>query len=121
MAGAALALKVWLDTHRAENLAPLRAAYCGALAGAVSAVVAWVVSLPIRVAFGQALGDFYMDRTFLPDTVKYLMRALYQGDVGDLVVTLFFQVLAYGAMGALGAFLSLQYLFAARRAEAGAP
>jgi hypothetical protein len=118
LAGAALSMKLWLDTHLAENLTSMEAATLGALSGAVSAAVAWVVSVPVRIAAGQWLGDFYMDREMLPTSLKYLMRALYTSDFGDLLVTLFFQGLVYAAMGALGGFLTLQYLFVNRRAEA---
>jgi hypothetical protein len=118
LGGAALSMKLWLDTHLAEKLSPVEAAYLGALSGAVSAGVSWVLSVPVRMAAGEWLADFYMAREMLPTSLKYLMRAFYTSDFGDVLVTLVFQLIVYGAMGALGGFLALQYLFAARRAEA---
>jgi hypothetical protein len=121
LAGSGLSMKLWLDTHLAENLSPTEAAYLGAVSGGVSAAVSWVVAVPIRLAFGDDIGDFYLARELVPDTVKYLLRAMYTSDFGSLVMSLLFQVVVYGAMGALGGFLAIQYLFPARRTAAEGP
>ncbi len=120
VAGSALSMKLWLDTHLAENLTPVEAAYLGGLSGGVSGVVAWLIALPIRIAFGDGIGQFYLDREFLPGGVKYLLRALYASDLGEIFMSLLFQLVVYGAMGALGGFLAIQYLFPTRRADGGA-
>jgi hypothetical protein len=118
IAGSAASMKLWLDSHLAENLSPVEASYLGALSGVTTAAVAWIIALPIRLAFGQALGDFYLDRGALPDRAKDMLRSLYTGDFGDIILSLPFQVIVYGAMGALGGFLAIQYAFPARRADA---
>jgi hypothetical protein len=115
MLGALLSMKLWLDAHRAERLTPNDAAMLGACSGAVSGVVAWVVSVPIRLAFGPSLGDFFMDREFLPTFVKYNIRSLYTDDAAALVMSLPLEVVLYAVMGALGGFLALQYVFPSRR------
>jgi hypothetical protein len=53
----------------------------------------------------------------LPDGIRYVMRSMYTPSFGDIVLTLVFQALVYGAMGALGGFLAIQYAFPARRGE----
>lgn len=118
LAGAALSMKLWLDTHLAENLSTLEAAYVGGLSGVATAGVTWVLSVPIRLGWGESLGDYFMAPGILPASIKYLMRSLYTPDLGDLVISLLFQVIVYGAMGALGGFLTLQYAFPSRRADA---
>jgi hypothetical protein len=118
LAGSVVSMKLWLDSHLAENLSTVEAAYLGALSGGASAAVCWVVSLPIRLAYGQSLGDFFLDRGLLPDSVKYVIRSLYTADLGDIVLSLLFQAIVYAGMGALGGFLAIQYVFPARRGEA---
>ena len=61
-----------------------------------TAIVAWVVSVPIRLGFGESLGDFYMGETFLPDSLRYLLRALYANDFVDILTSLVFQIVADG-------------------------
>jgi hypothetical protein len=118
LAGSVLSMKLWLDSHLAENLSTVEAATLGGLSGLATAAVCWVIALPIRLAYGQALGDYFLDRGMLPDSVKYMIRSLYTADLGDLVLSLLFQAIVYGAMGALGSFLAIQYAFPARRGEA---
>jgi hypothetical protein len=115
MLGSLLSMKLWLDAHRAEMLTPAEAAGLGACSGAVSGAVAWVVSVPIRLVFGPSLGDFFMDREFLPTFIKYNIRSLYTDDAFALVMSLPLEVVLYAVMGALGGFLSIQYVFASRR------
>jgi hypothetical protein len=121
LAGSVASMKLWLDSHLAENLSTTEAAYLGALSGVASAAVCWLVALPIRIAFGQSLGDYFLDRGMLPDSVKYVIRSLYTASFGDIVLSLLFQGIVYGAMGALGGFLAIQYAFPARRGEAPPP
>jgi hypothetical protein len=115
MLGSLLSMKLWLDVHRAEMLRPSDAAMLGACSGAVSGVVAWTASVPIRLVFGPSLGDFFMDRQFLPTFIKYNMRSLYTDDAAALVMSLPLEVIVYGVMGALGGFLAIQYVFPSRR------
>lgn len=120
LAGAGLSMKLWLDTHLAENLSTAEAAYLGWLSGVATAAVSWVVSFPIRLAFGDALGEFYMNREILPTSIKYLLRSTYTASFGEILMSLLLYTVVYGAMGALGGFLSLQFLFGSRRAETAA-
>jgi hypothetical protein len=121
MAGAALAMKLWLDTHRAEKLTPSDAAMLGALSGGATAVVSWVIRLPIRVGFGEAIGDFFMDREFLPTFMKVNIRALYVSDAAGIIISLPLELLVYGIMGALGGFLALKFLFPGRLSTEASP
>ena len=113
--GSLLSMKLWLDAHRAENLTPGDAVMLGACSGASSGAVAWVVSVPIRLAFGPSLGDFFMEREFLPMFAKYNIRSLYTDDFASIFMSLPLEVVLYGVMGAVGGFLGLQYAFASRR------
>ncbi len=115
MAGSLLSMKLWLDAHPAENLTPTDAAMLGGCSGALSGVAAWVVSVPIRIAFGASLGDFFMEREFLPTFLKYNIRSLYTDDFASVVMSLPLLVVLYGVAGALGGFLALQYAFPGRR------
>jgi len=115
MAGSLLSMKLWLDAHRAENLTPIDAAMLGACSGGVCGAASWIVSVPIRLAFGPALSDFFMERAFLPDFLKVNLRGLYTDDFASIFMSLPLQVVLYGVMGALGGFLGLQYVFVARR------
>lgn len=115
MAGSLFSMKLWLDSHRAEKLTPTDAALLGACSGAVSGAAAWVVSVPIRAVFGEALGDFFMQREFLPTFLKYNIRSLYTDDFASIIMSLPLEVVLYGMMGALGGFLGIQYVFANRR------
>jgi hypothetical protein len=115
MGGSVLSMKLWLDAHRAENLTSTDAAVLGACSGGVCGAASWLVSVPIRFAFGRALGDFFMERAFLPDFAKYNIRNLYTDDFASIFMSLPLQVVTYAVMGALGGFLGLQYVFAARR------
>jgi hypothetical protein len=116
MAGAAGSMKFWLDSHRAEDLTATDAATLGACSGAISGLAAWVVSLPIRLVFGEGLNTFY-EGSFLPDVAKQNLRALYAPDTSMIVTSLPLQVMIYGLMGAIGGFLALQLLFKTRRTE----
>jgi len=115
MGGSVLSMKLWLDGHRAENLTPTDAAVLGACSGGVCGAASWLVSVPIRFAFGRALGDFFMEREFLPDFAKYNIRNLYTDDFASIFMSLPLQVVTYAVMGAIGGFLGLQYVFASRR------
>ncbi len=118
MLGSLLSMKLWLDSHRAERLSPADAALLGACSGAVSGAVAWLVSVPIRLVFGPSLGDFFMDRQFLPTFIKYNIRSLYTDDAAALLMSLPLEIVLYGVMGALGGFLAIQYVFPRRRVAA---
>jgi hypothetical protein len=115
MLGSVLSMKLWLDAHRAETLTPSQAATLGACSGGVSGAVAWIVSVPIRLVFGPSLGDFFMEREFLPTFVKYNIRSLYTDDAASLAMSLPLEVVVYAVMGALGGFLAIQYVFPSRR------
>jgi hypothetical protein len=108
-------MRLWLESHRAEKLTLADAATLGACSGAVSGTVAWIVSVPVRLAFGQSLGDFFMAREFLPTFIKYNLRSLYADDFASIVMSLPLEIVLYAMMGALGGFLALQYAFPARR------
>jgi hypothetical protein len=115
MLGSILSMKLWLDAHRAETLTPSQAATLGACSGGICGAVAWIVSVPIRLVFGPSLGDFFMEREFLPTFVKYNIRSLYTDDGTSLAMSLPLEVVVYGVMGALGGFLAIQYVFPSRR------
>lgn len=117
MAGAAGSMKFWLDSHRAEDLTPVDAATLGACSGAASGAAAWLVSLPIRLVFGDGLNTFYEGSTLLPDVAKQNLRALYAPETSMIVMSLPLQVMVYSLMGAVGGFLAIQFLFKTRRSE----
>jgi len=114
MAGSTLSAKLWLDSHRAENLTSTDAAMLGACSGAVAGGVAWIISVPVRIVFGASLVDFFMEREFLPTFVKYNIRSLYADEFGAILMSLPLEVVLYAVMGALGGFLAIQYVFSAR-------
>ena len=117
MAGAAASMKLWLDTHRAENLALAETATLGALSGVVTAGVSWILSLPLRLAFGDGLSQFYESFTVLPDLVRHNLQALYTPSAPMIVMSLPLQVAIYGVMGAVGAVLAREYAFSSRKAD----
>jgi hypothetical protein len=117
MAGAAGSMKFWLDSHQAEDLTPADAATLGACSGAASGVLAWFVSLPIRLVFGEGLNTFYEGLSFVPDVAKQNLRALYAPDTALVVASLPMQVVVYGLVGAVGGFVALQFLFKTRRSD----
>ena len=115
MLGSLLSMKLWFDAHRAEILSSRDAAVLGACSGAVSGAVAWVLSVPIRLVFGPSLGDFFMERQFLPTFIKYNIRSLYTDDWIAVLMSLPLEVVLYAVMGALGGFLAIQYVFPSHR------
>ena len=118
MVGAAASMKLWLDSHQAENLTPVEAATLGACSGAVTATVSWVLSLPVRVAFGEGLSTFYHSSTALPDLLRTNLEALYAPGAMMIVMSLPLQLGLYALMGAVGGFVALQLTFASRKADA---
>jgi len=118
MAGAAVSMKLWLDSHQAENLTASDAATLGALSGSVSAATNWVLSLPIRLAFGDGLSSFYDSSTYLPSIAQSNLHALYTPNAVHMVMSLPLLLALYAMMGAVGAFVALQAFFSSRKAEA---
>ena len=118
MAGAVGSMKLWLDSHRAENLTPTDAMTLGACSGAVTAAANWVVSLPVRLAFGEGLSSYYGSSTMLPDLARSNLQALYTPSPVMIVMSLPLQGVIYAVMGAVGGFLGLQYAFATRKIDA---
>jgi hypothetical protein len=116
MAGAAASMKLWLDSHRAENLTAMEGATLGACSGAVTACVSWALSLPVRVGFGEGLSTFYHSSTALPELLRTNLEALYTPSAGMIVMSLPLQLGLYGVMGAVGGFLALQLAFGSRKA-----
>jgi hypothetical protein len=114
MAGSLLSMKLWLDSHLAENLSAADAALLGACSGGVTGGVSWFISVPIRLVFGADLASFFMNREFLPELLKDNLRSLYTSDFASILVSLPLEIMVYGIMGALGGFLSIQYVFRAR-------
>jgi hypothetical protein len=117
MAGAAASMKLWLDNHRAENLTPVEGATLGALSGAVTAAVSWVLSLPVRVVFGEGLTTFYHSSSALPDLLRSNLEALYAPGAMMIVMSLPLQLGLYAVMGAVGGFVALQLAFASRKVD----
>jgi hypothetical protein len=117
MAGAAASMKLWLDSHPAEYLTALDGLTLGACSGVVTAGASWVLSVPIRLLFGDGLSGFYASSTSLPDMVRSNLQALYTPSPITVVMSLPVQVGLYAAMGALGGFLSLQFLFSGRKSS----
>jgi hypothetical protein len=118
MAGAAASLKLWLDTHRAENLTVTDAVTLGALSGTVTASANWALSLPIRLVFGEGLSNFYGTSSTLPDLARSNLQALYTPSPMMIVMSLPMQVALYAVMGAVGAFVALQFAFSSRKMDA---
>ncbi|KYF78861.1 hypothetical protein BE17_22505, partial [Sorangium cellulosum] len=110
VAGAAVAVSLYLNEHPHERLSGNDAALCGAIAGAAAGLIAGVFDLVIKVLFGTLLGGLYA--SLPPDLVKNLA-------IGSLATAIYipFYAIAYSAMGALGGFLSLQLLFKDRLAS----
>ncbi len=118
MAGAGASMKLWLDTHLAENLTPTDAMTLGAMSGLVTALASWILSLPVRFAFGEGLSNFYESSSVLPDVARHNLQALYTPSVGMVVMSLPLQLALYGVMGAVGGFLALETVFKARKEAA---
>jgi len=117
MAGAAASMKLWLDSHRAENLTPIDGITLGACSGAVTAAVNWVISLPLRLAFGEVLSGFYESTTMLPDVARHNLQALYTPSPVMVVMSLPLQLVLYAVMGGVGGFAALQLAFPSRKLE----
>ena len=117
MAGSAGSMKLWLDTHRAENLASVDALVLGACSGAVSAAADWGLSLPIRLSFGEGLSNLYDSFTFLPDLARNNMKAMHRSDLLEIVMSLPIQLALYAVMGAVGGFIALQFAFPSRKTQ----
>jgi hypothetical protein len=115
MVGAAVSMKLWLDNHQAENLTPTDAAALGACSGAVTAAVSWVLSVPLRLGFGEGLVSFYHSSSSLPDLVRTNLEALYAPGFGMIVMSLPIHFALYAVMGAVGGFLALQLAFSSRK------
>ncbi len=117
MAGAAASMKLWLDTHRAENLTPVDGIALGACSGVVAAAVNWVLSLPVRLLFGESLSGFYDSSTILPDVARSNLHALYTPSGVMIVMSLPLQAVLYAVMGGVGGFVALQTAFKSRKIE----
>jgi hypothetical protein len=117
MAGAAGSMKLWLDTHRAEDLTPTDGMALGACSGVVTACVSWVISLPVRLAFGEGLAAFYDSSTMLPDIARSNLHALYTPKGVMIVMSLPLQAALYALMGAVGSFVALQTVFKSRKID----
>jgi hypothetical protein len=118
MVGAGASMKIWLENHQAENLTPTDAAMLGACSGSVTAMVSWVLSVPLRLGFGDGLSTFYHSSTSLPDIVRTNLEALYAPGFGMIVMSLPIHLALYALMGAVGGFLALQMAFASRKSPA---
>jgi len=118
MAGAAASMKLWLDTHRAESLTPTDGMMLGACSGVVTAATNWVLSLPIRLVWGDGLSGFYDARTFLPDLARSNLHALYTPSSSMIVMSLPLQAGIYAGMGAVGGFIALETVFKSRKLDA---
>ena len=118
MAGAAGSMKLWLDTHRAEDLTPADAMALGACSGAVTAAVDWLLSLPIRLSFGEGLLALYGSFSFLPDLARNNLKTLHGPEMLTIVGSLPVQLGLYALMGAVGGFVALQFVFPSRKTEA---
>jgi hypothetical protein len=116
MLGAGISMRLWLESHQAENLTATEAATLGACSGAVTAAVSWTLSVPVRLGFGDGLTAFYHSSTALPDLVRTNLEALYAPGLGMIVMSLPIHFALYALMGAVGGFLALQMAFASRKA-----
>jgi uncharacterized membrane protein YedE/YeeE len=117
MVGATLAMKLWLDTHPAENLSFVDAAVLGGIAGAVAAGANWLLSVPIRIGFGEGLARYYEGATWIPDLARQNLVSGYAAGGAAVLVSLPLEVALYSMMGAVGGALSLQLAFASRKDE----
>jgi hypothetical protein len=117
MAGAAGSMKLWLDTHRAEDLTPTDGMALGACSGVVTACVNWVISLPVRLAFGEGLAAFYDSSSALPNLVRSNLHGLYTPSGGMIVMSLPVFGMIYALMGAVGGFVALQTVFKSRKID----
>jgi hypothetical protein len=107
-------MKLWLDAHPASSLTPTEGMLLGACSGAVTAAVSWLLSLPIRLAFGLGLSSFYDEASFLPEMARSNLHALYTPSAAMIVMSLPLQGALYGLMGGVGGFLALHTAFKAR-------
>jgi hypothetical protein len=109
VAGAALAVSLYLKEHPNERLSSNDAALCGALAGVTAGVITGVLDIVIKLVFGTLLSGLYA--SFPPEIAANLAVT---------GVTAVFYIpgyaIAYGAMGALGGFAAMQFLFKDRLA-----
>jgi hypothetical protein len=110
MAGVAIGLSMYLKANPGDKINNGEAASAGAISGAIAGVIAGVSSLIINLLLTSVMASMY--RTLPPE----FARIIGQTSVGG-VVGIPFNLLLYGAFGALGGFLSMQLFFKDRLAH----
>ncbi|AKT43868.1 uncharacterized protein CMC5_081050 [Chondromyces crocatus] len=113
LAAAALALYLYFKERPHERITPADAALCGGMTGAVSGAVSSLLGYLVSLVFGATslamLGGLSRD---IPD----LAGAMASGGL-MIFISLPISAIVYGLMGALGGFLSLQLFYKDRLAQ----
>jgi hypothetical protein len=109
MAGAVVAVSIYLKDNPAERLNNGDAAMCGGMAGGIAGVVAGILGLLFNLMLGTFVASIYA--SLPPDVASKLAM---QGSWGILGIPV--GAIIYGAFGALGGFLAMQLFFKDRQA-----
>jgi hypothetical protein len=110
MAGVAIGLSMYLKANPGDNITAGEAAGAGAISGAVAGVITGISSLVVNLLMGGFLASMY--RSLPPQFARSMAQASASG-----VLSIPFNLVLYGAFGALGGFLSMQLLFKDRLAR----
>jgi hypothetical protein len=113
LAGAALAVAMYLKERPNERMSASDGAICGGIVGVISGVLAAILGWIVALVFGA------MNMAFLGSVMRNVpnfMSGLAFGGMG-LFFAIPFNGVVYGGMGALGGFLALQLFYKNRLAQ----
>lgn len=110
MAGVAIGLSMYFKNNPTARLSSGDAATFGAMAGAVTGVIAGLLGLVVNLALADQMASIY--QSLGP---QYAQMASQQGATG--ICALPIGMIIYAAFGALGGFLSMQFLYKDRSAS----
>ncbi len=102
MAGAAIGLSLYLKEHPDEKLSGGEGAISGTISGGVAGVIYALLALVMQLALGSIGAGMYRNVHGLPPVVLSLLTG---GAVGFIMIPV------YIGFGALGGFLSMQFIF----------
>lgn len=109
MAGAVIAVQMYLKENSQERLNNGEAATCGGIAGAIAGLIRGILGLLISMVLGPTLMSFYAKN--LPPEVVANMGRSFAGSLGMAIVAIPIYAILYGAFGALGGVLGMSLFF----------